>query len=245
MAKRKLILALLPFLVWGCPKSTTETTPVEEEAAVEEAVEETSSTDYVDRAESLELEPIPEAEFLGHTFTISENSSTLNFTAAKVTKKHKGGFKKFGGLIDAVNSTPESSTIYINIDMGSLWTDAAKLTHHLRTEDFFAVDQYPTGRFQSTTITPRDDGAYDVIGSLTFHGITKEVSFMSSIAMDEELILADAELVIDRKDFDLTYPGMADDLIKDNVTIAYHIVANPNYESESEGELTEGDEGDY
>lgn len=243
MTKLKIILVLLPFFLWGCPKDTSEPTPVVEETSVSNE-EISEPADYVDRAESLELEPIPVEEFRGHPYTISENSSTLSFVASKVTRSHEGGFKQFGGMIDAVNNAPESSTIYVNIDMASLWTDTAKLTHHLREDDFFAVDQFPTGQFRSTAITPRDDGSYDVTGSLTIHGVTKEVSFRSSIAMDEELILADAELVIDRTDFDITYPGMVDDLIKDEVTISYHIVANPNVESSKETELSEG-EGEY
>ena len=50
------------------------------------------------------------------------------------------------------------------VDVASLETSDPTLTGHLRSEDFFAVDQHPTATFSSTAIVVDEDESLDVVG---------------------------------------------------------------------------------
>jgi len=158
----------------------------------------------------------------GEALTISAENSKVEFTGSKVTGKHDGGFKQFSGAIDLVNNKVEESSVYVDIDATSVFTDADKLTEHLKSGDFFEVEKFPKASFRSTKIeadTTKGAGNYLVTGDLTLHGVTKSVSFPAEIKISAEDVSVSSEFAINRKDFGIVYAGKADDLIRDDVVI--------------------------
>ena len=158
----------------------------------------------------------------GEALAISAENSKVEFTGSKVTGKHDGGFKQFSGAIDLVNNKVEESSVYVDIDATSVFTDADKLTEHLKSGDFFEVEKFPKASFRSTKIeadTTKGAGNYLVTGDLTLHGVTKSVSFPAEIKISAEDVSVSSEFAINRKDFGIVYAGKADDLIRDDVVI--------------------------
>ena len=153
--------------------------------------------------------------------------SKIAFTGAKVTKNHEGSFGSFEGTIGLVNRDPVMSAVQVSLDVGSLTTDAPKLTTHLKGADFFDAAQFPKATFSSSSIRPSDAGTYNVTGKLALHGVSKPLTFPAAIRVSPEQVDADAELKINRKDFGIVYPGMPDDLISDEVVIKLTIRAKP------------------
>lgn len=159
----------------------------------------------------------------GKTYKVTP-ASTISFVGSKVTGSHDGGFEKFSGEFVLVDGTPEGSHGTIEIDMNSTWSDNDRLTGHLKNADFFNVEKFPTSTFKATTIEKADDG-YTVTGDLTLHGVTKTISFPAQVEVVNDLIKLNAEFYIKRFDFEIKYPGKADDLIRDEVVIKLDIVA--------------------
>jgi polyisoprenoid-binding protein YceI len=157
----------------------------------------------------------------GETITISPDNSKIDFVAAKITRSHNGSFKQFNGTIDLLNSDPVQSLFSIAIDTASVQTDEPDLTKHLQTPDFFDVAKFPKANFVSTKIEPSaSSGAtHSITGNFDLHGIKKSISFPATIQVTPTSVTVSAEFAINRKDFNLTYPGKADDLIKDGVVI--------------------------
>lgn len=162
----------------------------------------------------------------GQPYEFNQNGSELNFVGAKVTGKHNGAFKQFAGTIDLVDGDPTKSSVKVDIEMASVEADAAKLTAHLKSPDFFQAEAHPKATFHSTTIAKHDD-AYHVTGNLTLRGTTKSITFPASIEVHEGAVDVKADFAINRKDFGIVYPGMPDDLIKDNVALTLNIHAVP------------------
>ena len=75
------------------------------------------------------------------------------------------------------------------------------------------------------TAKPAAGSTHSVTGNLTIRGKTKAVTFPAKIKVDAKGVEANAEFVINRKDFDVAYPGKPDDLIQDNVVLTIHAVA--------------------
>jgi polyisoprenoid-binding protein YceI len=154
--------------------------------------------------------------------------SKIAFSAAKVTKKHDGAFNAFEGSIGLVNGDPLMSAVQVIIDLPSLTTDSEKLSGHLKSADFFDVAQFPKANFSSTAIRPGSaPSTYNVTGKLSLHGVVKPLTFPATIKVTNDAVDVDAELTLNRKDYGIVYPGMPDDLIRDDVSIKLTVHALP------------------
>jgi len=157
----------------------------------------------------------------GRTYSVRPGS-TIRFVGSTVTGSHNGGFTNFSGTLMAadgkITGHPE-----ITIDMKSTWADNPKLTGHLMSPDFFNVAQFPTSKFIVTAVDP----AGKVTGNLTLHGVTKTLSFPATVQVMDDAVTVKAQFAINRKDFNITYPGKPDDLIRDNVVIKFDLRATP------------------
>lgn len=152
-------------------------------------------------------------------YELNSDNSDFNFVGAKITAKHPGSFEKLDGKITVVDGSVEKSSVEVNIDMASLSIEPKKLDGHLRSGDFFDIEKFPKAHFESTTIDKSEDGTYLVTGNLTLRGTKKSISFPAKISLGDDSVSVSAKFGINRKDFGIVYPGMPDDLIKDEVLI--------------------------
>jgi polyisoprenoid-binding protein YceI len=178
-----------------------------------------------------EPRPEPEQSADARRFVIVSEESAIGFVGSKVTGSHDGGFRVFEGEILVVGNDPLQSSVNVEIDVNSMWTDTEKLTEHLKSPDFFEVETYPTASFASTQVQQVEDG-YRLVGNMTMHGITKSISIPAEIRIEEDRVTASSEFAIRRFEFDIEYPGRPDDLIRDDVLINLNLVAVP---AEAEG----------
>lgn len=151
--------------------------------------------------------------------------STIGFRGEKVTGGHDGSFKDFSGKVVMEDKTPTS--LEFTVKMESVESDADKLTSHLKSDDFFAVDEHPESTFKSTKITKKagEKGAtHEIEGELTLRGVTKIITFPAKVEISDDEAKGSAEFAINRKDFEIKYEGMKDDLIKDDVTLKLDLV---------------------
>lgn len=160
-------------------------------------------------------------------YTFSNADSKLDFVGAKVTRKHDGSFQSFNGTVNLVDNNPEKSSVTVDIDVASLKADEEKLTNHLKTPDLLDVAKFPKAKFTSTSIKAggANGATHTVTGNLELHGVTKSITFPATIKSSGDAVDVDAEFAINRKDFGIVYPGMPDDLIKDDVLLKLHVHA--------------------
>ncbi len=135
--------------------------------------------------------------------TISAENTSLGFVGSKPNgESHTGGFGEFSGTIEMDGETLKK--IAVEIQTASLFTDAAGLTTHLKNTDFFSVNQYPTAKFESTSIEGSGD-AYTVKGNLTLLAETKEISFPVTAGVTDGQLKLNGEFKINRMDFGMNY----------------------------------------
>jgi polyisoprenoid-binding protein YceI len=146
-------------------------------------------------------------------------ASKLELVASKVTRSHDGSFKQFSGT--ATLTGEQLSRVNFEVETASLQTDTDKLTAHIKTPDLLDVEKFPKATFTSTQIMAKPAGTatHEITGALTLHGVTNEVTFPATIAITPERVTGSAEVHIDRQKFGVTYPGMPDDLIKNDVVL--------------------------
>jgi polyisoprenoid-binding protein YceI len=176
------------------------------------------------KAVTTEAAPVAQQNGKGDRYSISPDTSNIAFVGSKVTGNHNGSFQKFSGDID-FRGQAEESQVTITIDMDSVTTDTPQLTNHLKTADFFDIAKFPRASFVSTEIKPGGDkgATHTVTGNLQLHGVTKSISFPATIAVSQETVTVDSTFSINRKDFGINYAGAADNLIRNDVVLTFHI----------------------
>ncbi len=151
------------------------------------------------------------------TLQVDQGKSTIGFVGAKITGDHKGDFKKFSGSATITGDAP--TALEFTVQTASVVADAEKLTNHLKAPDFFNVEKFATATFKSTKIEAKKNGknTHEVTGNLTIVGKTNQVVFPAMIEKKGGAWHGTSNFTIKRFDWDIKYPGKADDLIKDKV----------------------------
>lgn len=89
----------------------------------------------------------------------------------------RGRFGSFDGTLQLNEETSEASYVEGTIDVASIDTNEPDRDTHLKSADFFDVENYPTMHFKSTRIERDGDGRYKVYGDLTIKDTTREIAF--------------------------------------------------------------------
>lgn len=110
------------------------------------------------------------------TWAIDPAHTRLGFVARHLmASKVRGSFQSFSGTIEVAEDLTQSK-VNVSIDTASITTGAEDRDNHLRSGDFFDVEEFPTMTFESTEIKDLGDGKYEVNGDLTIKDVTKPVT---------------------------------------------------------------------
>jgi polyisoprenoid-binding protein YceI len=145
------------------------------------------------------------------TYVIDKNHSDASFQIRHFASKVRGRFTDFEGTIQADPARPEASSVVFTIKTASIDTSQPDRDKHLRSADFFDAEKFPEITFKSTKFTPAGKDKYDVTGTLTMHGVSKEVTlpvtYLGSVKGPKGADIASFELVtkLNRKDFGISW----------------------------------------
>jgi polyisoprenoid-binding protein YceI len=167
------------------------------------------------------------------TFKIDSQKSKITWLGKKVTGSHNGTVSLSEGNLTANGKKITGGTF--TIDMTSLKdADAnARLENHLKSDDFFSTEKFPTATFVSTKIEAKGGDQYVVKGNLMIKGITNEIEFPATIKLSTGQVSAQAKIVVDRTKFDIRYrsgnffQNLGDKAIEDNFELNVDLVGTP------------------
>jgi polyisoprenoid-binding protein YceI len=149
--------------------------------------------------------------FGDETFTVDKGHSEVGFQIRHMMTKVRGRFTDFEGRIVADRAKPETASVELTIQAASIDTANEARDKDLRGADFFDVEKYPTITFKSTRVKSRGKDAYDVTGTLTMRGVSKEVTlpvtFLGFMKNQRGTDTAGFEtaVTLNRKDYGITW----------------------------------------
>lgn len=168
------------------------------------------------------------------TYQIDKSHSEAVFQVRHLLTKVRGHFRDFEGAVQFNDAEPGRSSVEFTIQAASIDTSEPDRDAHLRSADFFAVEQFPTLTFHSTRVTPRGEGRYDVEGDLTIRGMTKRVTVPvahlgeAKDPWGNERLGFEAEIMLDRKAFGLVWNAALETgglLLGDEVRVSLSVQA--------------------
>ena len=167
-------------------------------------------------------------------FKIDASHSSVGFSVRHlVISQVRGQFTNVAGTVAIDDADLAKSTVEATIDAASVNTQVADRDTHLKSPDFLDAAKYPTITFKSKKVTKGADGALEVAGDLTLHGVTKPVTLVVTTTPEVKGMYGEtrrgfaATTKISRKEFGLTWNKLveAGPAVGDDIAIALDIEA--------------------
>jgi len=136
-------------------------------------------------------------------WTVDPANSTVEFAVRTFwgAMTVRGRFQRFDG---SYRIGPDGPSIELDIDAESLDTGHAKRDAHLRSEDFFTIEEHPHVRFRSTRVHDMGDGRLHVHGTLEAAGVAVPLEFDATSVRSGDRLEIVAETDVDPRRFGMS-----------------------------------------
>ncbi|WP_422089327.1 YceI family protein [Tenacibaculum ovolyticum] len=185
---------------------------------------------------SEEVKDIKKVENVINSYKANVAESTVTWKGNKPTGSHNGVVSIANGVFDIENGVLKSGEFVIDMKTISCTDlEAGKgkedLEGHLKAEDFFDVEKFPTAKFAIASSETKE-GKLHVTGNLTLRGTTKSITIPATVTENEGVATFKSDVFsIDRTDFGVTYKSkkidaaLKDKFINDLMEISFEIKA--------------------
>ena len=141
---------------------------------------------------------------------VDTKSSIVKWKGSKVAEFHEGMINILNGELLIKHGVFVGGQFVL--DMNSITnTDVesekyrSKLENHLKSTDFFDVDQFPKSELMITQVIHTKGSEYTIIADLTIKGKTHPIEFLADVQIKESGFIAQAKIKIDRTKWDVVY----------------------------------------
>lgn len=183
------------------------------------------------------------------TYAVDVTHSEVGFQIRHLVTSVRGRFDAFEGAVNLDKENPANSSVEFKIDAASINTYNERRDNHLRSADFFHVEEHPEITFKSSKFEKTGENTYDVSGKLTMHGVTKDVTlpvtFLGEMVDPWGNTKAgfETEITLDRKDYGITWNKTLDQggvMLGDDVKVQIDLqTVKEKAEGEGEAEAAE------
>ncbi|MDZ5619486.1 YceI family protein [Nocardioides bizhenqiangii] len=180
---------------------------------------------------------IPALTDIAGDYTIDTSHSRLGFVArhAMVTKV-RGSFEEWQGTAHIDTANPANSWVKLTINAPSVATGSADRDGHLKSADFFDVENFPELTFASTAVS-RDGDEWTIAGDLTIKDVTHPVTIefeeggSAKDPFGNLRVGFEGETTVNRKDWGLTWNAALETggiLVSEKIKLEFDISAIRN-----------------
>jgi polyisoprenoid-binding protein YceI len=149
--------------------------------------------------------------FAAETYTVDKVHSNAQFTIRHLMSKVTGRFTEVEGAIQVDRARPEASAVEFRIKTASIDTANKQRDDHLRSPDFFDAANNPDISFKSTKMKATAKDSYQVTGTLTIRGVSKEITVPVTVLGEmkdpwgNERAGFEVQTTLNRKDYNILW----------------------------------------
>lgn len=169
-------------------------------------------------------------------WTVDTAHSEVGFSVKHMMiSKVKGAFTSYEATVEANEEDLQGALIDFKIDVASIDTSNIDRDNHLRSADFFDVEQFPYITFKANDIIKKGD-EYELTGDLTMKDVTRPVTFeveyggKATNPWGVEVVAFNVEGKVNRRDFGLTWNQALETggvLVGEDIKITLELEGNP------------------
>ena len=175
------------------------------------------------------------------SYDVNTEASVINWRGFKPTgSSHNGTLKISSGVVSVENGQLTGGNFVV--DMNTLDNDDLKgsdgyekLLGHLKSPDFFSVDEYPEAKLEITSVEEaagENGTTHNISGNLTIKDVTKNITFPATVNVTESGVDASAAFVVDRSEFNVKFGSkdffpdlVGDKVISDDLELTVKLIA--------------------
>ncbi len=176
----------------------------------------------------------PALSQLTGSYTLDPSHTRIGFVArhAMVTKV-RGAFNDFEGRAVLYGDDPSRSSASVTIQVASIDTRSPQRDEHLRSNDFLAIDEFPTIDFVSSAARQAGEG-FELDGDLTVRGVTRPVTIPFTFEGSATDVYGnlrvgfEGSVIISRKDFGVTWNAALETggvMVSDKIVLEFEVSA--------------------
>lgn len=166
------------------------------------------------------------------TYSLDTGESVLAWSANRIVgNSHEGTVSLKSGSLNFDENGPSDGEFVIDMTRISESNDVQRFLGHIRSDDFFAVEEFPESSLSITNIAESPEkGVYDITGNLTIRDITNEITFPARAEFLEGQARANANFQIDRTRWGINFDSgsiftnLGDKAIRDEITFSLSLV---------------------
>jgi polyisoprenoid-binding protein YceI len=165
-------------------------------------------------------------------FTADTSKTTLQWLGEKVTGQHTGTIKLKDGWIEWKDNMIVSGDFTIDMTTIKDSESNVRLEGHLKSDDFFGVEKFPTAKLVITGSDSFEKGTATVRGNLTIKGVPNQIEFKASSQKKEDGTWFYTNITIDRTKYNIRYgsgsffDNLGDKVIYDEFKLKINLLVN-------------------
>ena len=137
--------------------------------------------------------------------TADTSKTKLEWLGEKVTGKHEGLINLQSGWLKWKDNKIQSGEFIIDMNSITTTDNNDRLIGHLKSEDFFGVEKYPTARLVLTESTSFEKGTATVKGNLIIKGVSNPIEFKAAYQKKDDGNWFFANIDVDRTKYNIRY----------------------------------------
>ena len=150
--------------------------------------------------------------------TVVPQQSTIQFEFRQMGVPVKGGFKRFATQMRFDPAKPEAASAQVEIDLASIDAGSPEANDESASRLWFNRSVYPKATFVSSQVRALGNNRYEMRGSLTLKGRSREVVVPVTYLPGKNVATFDGSFVLKRLDF-----GIGEGMWADVATVANEV----------------------
>lgn len=156
------------------------------------------------------------------------DESRVSFISRQMGVPVEGGFKRFTAQVAFDPTKPATARAAIDIDLASVDAGSKEANEEVMGRHWFDVRQFPTARFESTTLKPLGGNRWEARGKLTMKGRVKEIVAPFTFTEAAGKGVFSGGFVFKRLEFGIGSGPWGDpDTVADEVQIKFQLTTTP------------------
>ena len=159
--------------------------------------------------------------------TVLPRQSAINFEFRQMGVAIKGGFQRFVAQMIFDPAKPEVARAQIDIDLASINAGSSEADEESAGRLWFNRSVYPTAKFVSSQIRALGNNRYEMRGTLTLKGRSRELIVPVAFSPGKTAAIFDGAFILKRLDFGIGEGKWADvDTVANEVQVSFRITVN-------------------